>query len=83
MAPTFSKGDYLVISPETWTRSGDVAAVEYGNDKPVRAIMQVTYMEEFMVLESVSHKSAPVALVRGKDNFRVIGKVIARYQRLS
>ena len=83
MAPTFSKGDYLVISPETWTRSGDIAAVEYGNDKPVRAIMQVTYMEEFMVLESVSHKSAPVALVRGKDNFRVIGKVIARYQRLS
>ena len=82
MAPNFVKGDYLIISPETWTRSGDVAAVEYGNENPQRAIMQVTYMEEFVVLESVNHKTPPVALVRGKDHFRVIGKVIARYQRL-
>ena len=22
--PTFSKGDLLLISPETWTRSGDI-----------------------------------------------------------
>lgn len=82
MATTFVKGDYLIISPETWTRSGDLAAVEYGNDKPVKALMQVTYMEEFLVLESVNHKTAPIALVRGKDHFRVIGKVIYRYQRL-
>lgn len=82
MAPNFIKGDYLIISPEIWTRSGDVAAVEYGNENPVKAIMQVTYMEEFMVLESVNHKTPPVALVRGKDHFRVIGKVIYRYQRL-
>lgn len=82
MAPNFVKGDYLIISPETWTRSGDIAAVEYGNDSLIKAIMQVTYMEEFMVLESVNHKTSPVALVRGKDHFRVIGKVIHRYQRL-
>ena len=82
MAPNFVKGDYIIISPEIWTRSGDIAAVEYGNENPVRAIMQVTYMEEFVVLESVNHKTPPVALVRGKDHFRVIGKVIARFQRL-
>lgn len=82
MAPKFVKGDYLIISPETWTRSGDVAAVEYGNETPIKAIMQVTYMEDFIVLESVNHKHAPVALIRGKDNFRVIGKVIYRYQKL-
>ncbi len=82
MSPNFVKGDYLIISPEMWTRSGDIAAVEFGNDNPVKAIMQVTYMEDFIVLESVNHKTSPVALIRGKDNFRVIGKVIYRYQRL-
>jgi SOS-response transcriptional repressor LexA len=82
MAPNFVKGDYLIVSPETWTRSGDVAAVEYGNDNPIKAIMQITYMEDFIVLESVNHKTPPVALIRGKDNFRVIGKVTHRYQRL-
>lgn len=83
MAPVFLKGDYVIISPETWTRSGDVAAVEYGNDTPMKAIMQVTYMEDFIVLESVNHKSPPVALIRGKDHFRVIGKVIYRHQKLA
>jgi phage repressor protein C with HTH and peptisase S24 domain len=82
MAPNFVKGDYLIISPETWTRSGDIAAVEYGNENLVKAIMQVNYMEEFVVLESVNHKSSPIALVRGKDHFRVIGKMIYRYQRM-
>lgn len=84
MAPNFIKGDYLIISPDTWTRSGDIAAVEYvtgNNSTPVRAIMQVSYMDDFIVLESVNHKSAPVALVKGKDNFRVIGKLISRYQQ--
>ncbi len=81
MAPNFVKGDYLIVSPETWTRSGDIAAVEYGNDTVIKTACQVTYMEDFIVLESVNHKTAPVALIRGKDNFRVIGKVIHRYQR--
>ena len=83
MAPTFVKGDCLIISPEVWTRSGDIAAVEYGNDTPVRAIMQVTYTDDFIVLESVNHKQAPVALVRGKDHFRIIGRVIERHQKLA
>lgn len=81
MAPTFIKGDYLIVSPEVWTRSGDVAAVEYGNDTPVKAIMQVTYTEDFIVLESVNHKQAPIALVRGKDHFRIIGRVVSRLQK--
>jgi SOS-response transcriptional repressor LexA len=83
MSPKFVKGDYLIISPEVWTRSGDIAAVEYGNDNLAKGIFQVNYMDEFIVLESVNHKSAPVALIRGKDNFRVIGKVIHKYQKLS
>lgn len=82
MSPTFVKGDYLIISPETWTRSGDIAAVEFGNDTPIKAVMQVTYSEDFIVLESVNHKQAPIALVRGKDHFRIIGRVIQRLQQL-
>lgn len=81
MAPTFVKGDYLIVSPEMWTRSGDVAAVEYGNDTSIKAVMQVTYTEDFIVLESVNHKTAPIALVRGKDQFRIIGRVIQRHQK--
>lgn len=80
LAPTFDKGDVLIISPEKWTRSGGIAAVEYGNDIPVKAIMQVTYTDDFIVLESVNHKAAPIALVRGKDHFRIIGRVISRHQ---
>lgn len=72
MAPTFVKGDYLIISPEVWTRSGDIAAVEYGNDTPVRAIMQVTYTDDFIVLESVNHKQPPIALVRVKITLELL-----------
>ncbi len=83
MAPTFVKGDNLIVSPEVWTRSGDVAAVEYGNETPVKAIMQVTYTEDFIVLESVNHKQSPIAMVRGKDHFRIIGRVVQRHQKLA
>ena len=82
MAPTFVKGDYLIISPDVWTRSGDIAAVEYGNDMPIKALMQVTYTEDFIVLESVNHKQPPIALIRGKDHFRIIGRIIQRQQKL-
>lgn len=81
--PTFTKGDYLIISPEVWTRSGDIGAVEFGNDIPVKAIMRVTYTDDFIVLESVNHKEAPVALVRGKDHFRIIGRIVQRIQKLA
>jgi len=83
MSPRFLKGDLLVISPEVWTRSGDIVAVEHGQDQPVKAIMQVNYMDDFVVLESVNHKKAPIALVRGKDTFRIIGKVMYRYQKMA
>jgi len=83
MAPTFVKGDYLIVSPSIWTRSGDIAAVEFGNDTATKAIMQVTYTEDFIVLESVNHKQPPIALVRGKDHFRIIGRVIQRSQKFA
>lgn len=82
MASTFVKGDRLIISPEIWARSGDIAAVEYGNDTPVKTIARVAYTEDFIVLESVNQKSTPIALVRGKDHFRIIGRVIQRIQAL-
>lgn len=82
LASNFVKGDYLIVCPSMWTNSGDIVAVEYGNEEPVRAIMQVNFMEDFIVLESVNHKKAPMALVRGKDQFRIIGKVIYRYQKM-
>ncbi|HSC25236.1 MAG TPA: XRE family transcriptional regulator [Candidatus Babeliales bacterium] len=83
MSPTFVKGDYLIVSPEVWTRSGDIAAVEFGNDTPVKAVMQVTYTEDFIVLESVNHKQPPIALIRGKDHFRIIGRIIQRIQKFA
>lgn len=83
MSPKFVKGDVLVISHGVWTKSGDIVAVEFGDsDEKKREIMQVNYMDGFVVLESVNHKTAPKALVRGKDSFRIIGKVIYRYQKL-
>lgn len=83
LAPTYVKGDYLIVSPELWTRSGDVAAVEYGNEKPCTAIVQVTFSEDFIVLESPNRKQAPIALVRGKDHFRIIGRVVQRIQKFA
>lgn len=80
LAPTFEKGDLLIISPEVWTRTGDIAAVEYGNDTVSKGIFKVTMTDDFIVLESVNYKQAPIALVRGKDTFRIIGRVIARHQ---
>jgi SOS-response transcriptional repressor LexA len=83
LAPVFVKGDLLIISPEVWTHSGDIAAVEYGNETPVKAIMQVTYTDDFIVLESVNHKQSPIALVRSKDHFRIIGRIVQRQQRFA
>lgn len=80
MAPIFEKGDILVISPDVWTRTGDIAAVEYGNETPIKAIMKVTLSDDFVVLESVNSKQSPIALIRGKDHFRIIGRVIERHQ---
>jgi len=84
MAPAFAKGDQLIVSPEVWTRSGDVVAVEYGSpENPTKVIARVNFMDDFVVLESVNHKKSPIALVRGKDMFRIIGKVLCRYQKMA
>lgn len=80
MAPTFIKGDKLIISPEVWMRSGYVGAVEFGNDTPKKAIMRVTYSDNFILLSPLNYKDAPIALLRGKDYFRIIGRVVQRIQ---
>ncbi len=82
-SPSFAKGDFIIISPETWTRSSDVAAIEFGNETPTKTLAQVTFSEDFIVIESLSRKQAPIALVRGKDHFRIIGKVIQRIQKFA
>lgn len=82
MAPNFVKGDFLVIAPSVWTRSGDIVAVEYGNTDVVKDIMYVNYMDDFILLESVNHRRPPIPLVKGKDSFRIIGKVVYRYQKM-
>lgn len=84
MAPRFMKSDHLIISPRVWTRSGDIVAVEHGNAEPyTKGIYQVNYMDDFVVLESVNHRNPPIALVKGKDNFKIVGKVVWRYQKLN
>ncbi len=82
MSPTFVKGDRIIVSPESSAHSGDIVAVEYGNETSIKAIMRVTISDDFVVLESVNYKQAPVALVRGKDQFRIIGRIIERHQKL-
>ena len=72
--------DYNIGGPHTL---GDIAAVEYGNETPVKAIMQITNTEDFIVLETVNHKQPPIPLVRGKDHFRIIGRVITRVQKFA
>lgn len=81
LAPYFLKNDYLIISPEVWTRSGDIVAVEWEHKgESFCEIKKISYMDDFVVLDSVNHQEPPIALVRGKDSFRVIGKVVYRYQ---
>jgi len=83
MAPVFIKNDLLIISPETWTRNGDIGAVEYGNETVKKAIMKVTYTDEFIILSSLNYKDSPVALIRGKDYFKNIGKVVQKIQNFN
>jgi SOS-response transcriptional repressor LexA len=80
MSPVFCKNDLLVISPEVWTRTGDIGAVEFGSLHPQKAIMKVTYTQDFIILTPLNHKENPVSLVRGKDYFKNIGKVVQRIQ---
>ena len=81
LEPEFFKNDRLIISPQVEPRSGDIAAVEYQAEGTVkRAVKKVTYTDGFIVLDSINHSTPPIALVRGRDLFKIIGKVIYRYQ---
>ncbi len=82
MSPRFVKGDLLVVSPNENIESGDIAAVEYLIEgKVLKKISIVNFSEDLILLESVNHKQTPVALIRSKDKFRIIGKVVCCYQR--
>lgn len=82
MAPRFVKGDLIVISPNEKVESGDIAAVEYQLDgKTFKKIVIANFPDDLVLLESVNHKQTPVALIRSKDKFRIIGKVVCSYQR--
>lgn len=80
--PRFLKGDDVVVSPQASISSGDVVAIEYGKGEKTKAFVQVSYLDDFIILESLSHKKTPVALVKNKDYYRIIGKVVFRYQKL-
>lgn len=82
MAPKFVKGDLVVVSPNEKVESGDIAAVEYQLDgKTFKKIVIVNFPDDLVLIESVNHKQTPVALIRSKDRFRIIGKVVCSYQR--
>jgi len=81
--PELNKGDYLIVSPAAEIFSGDLVAVEYGDTgRQMRQFMQISYAEGFIILESPSRKQAPIALSKSKDAYRIIGKVIYRYQKV-
>ncbi len=85
LTPVFEKGDLLIVAPSMNVRSGDVAVVEYTNQASelARGVFKVTQTAELILLESVNGKQSSIALVRGKDQFRFIGRVIARHQALA
>jgi len=82
LRPRFLKGDYVIVSPLAEIMSGDVVAVEYEDKNLVSTFMQTSFVDEFIILESLNHKQSPVALTRGKDTYRFIGKVVLRYQKI-
>lgn len=82
LRPRFTKGDYVIVSPAAEVSSGDIVAVEFGDKNVTRAFMQVSYGDDLVILESLSHKHAPIALTRSKDAYRFVGKVVMRYQKV-
>lgn len=83
LEPLFHKGDYLIISPEAWTSSGDIVAVEYmDGENKVQTIKKISFTDDLALLDGTNSSASPIAIVRGKDHFRIIGKVVLRYQAL-
>lgn len=80
--PHFFRGDDVIVSPRAEIKSGDIVAIEYSKPDKVKTFVQISYAEEFIILESLTQKKTPVALLKGKDQYRIIGKVVYRYQKL-
>ncbi|HAU30626.1 TPA: hypothetical protein DCW54_03290 [Candidatus Dependentiae bacterium] len=83
LTPAFEKNDLLVVAPSMAARSGDIAVVEYGDGNVSRGVFKINQTSELILLESVNGKQSSIALTRGKDQFRFIGRVVARYQNLA
>lgn len=83
LRPELNKGDFLIISPAADVVSGDLVAVEFGEPgKQSRQFMHICYAEGFVILETPGHRHSPIALSKGKDAYRLIGKVVMRYQKV-
>jgi len=82
--PRFSRNDYLIVSPRTQVKSGDIVAVEYGDVSPIRTFMHVSFVDDYTILEPLnpSKRKTPVVMQRGQDAYRIIGRVVFRYQKL-
>ena len=72
----------LIVSPDVWTRSGDIAAVEYGNETPVKAVMQVTYTDDFIVLSQLITRQRLLLLCVAKIILELSVALLADHQRL-
>jgi SOS-response transcriptional repressor LexA len=82
MAPRFNRGDYIVISPNAPVASGNLVAAEYTTDRTIKTIVQVNFIGDLIILEPANHKGAPVTFLRSRNAFRVIGRVLYRYQKM-
>lgn len=81
MAPRFMKGDCLIVVPGVTVKSGDIVAVEYKTDKIYKQIVTINFSDTLVMFGHVSYKQPPVALLKNRDYFRVIGKVDQVYQK--
>jgi SOS-response transcriptional repressor LexA len=77
LVPRFLKGDLIIMAPASsdQVNSGDIVAVEYETDKKHKALVTISFLDNFIMLESVNHKQPPVALQKGRDPLRIIGKI--------
>ena len=83
LRPEFARGDLFIVSPAAEVQSGDLVAVEFNAaGRPVRQFMYISFVEGFVILEAPNHRHSPLALAKGKDPYRIIGKVIYLYQKV-
>lgn len=75
-------GDYFIISPSSYVKSGDYVAVQFGKDEPIKMIAKITYTKDKATLESIDKSKAPIVLSLKEENFKIVGKVICRHQHM-